>query len=155
MTERRLRNTVAVLAALGVALAAYLTYIHYADIKPQCIGGGSCIKVQSSEWSELAGIPVALLGLVGYIAILGSLLVRGELGRAAGACIALIGFGFSMYLTYRELFTIHAICEWCVTSAVLMTVLAIVTTVRLLKAPPQWQEPEPEAASAGSPAAAS
>ena len=67
------------------------------------------------------------------MAILLSLAVRGELGRAAGFGIALIGFGFSMYLTYRELFTIKAICQWCVGSAVLMSALTIITAVRFLR----------------------
>ena len=62
--------------------------------------------------------------------------MRGELGRVAGFAIALIGFGFSMYLTYRELFTIKAICQWCVSSAVLMTVLAVLTAIRALRYEP-------------------
>jgi uncharacterized membrane protein len=77
-------------------------------------------------------VPVALLGLLGYVGILAALLVRGENGRMAAALLALIGFGFSMYLTYRELFTIDAICQWCVASAVLMTLLAVVCVWRLL-----------------------
>ena len=137
MTDRRLRTAAAVLALAGVAIATYLTYVHYADVKPLCVaGGGGCEKVQTSDYADLAGIPVALLGLIGYLAILGTLFLRGDLGRLSGAAIALSGFGFSMYLTYRELFTIEAICQWCVGSAVLMTLLAILTVVRLLKAEP-------------------
>jgi uncharacterized membrane protein len=85
-------------------------------------------------------VPVAVLGLGGYLAILGSLLVRGEAGRAAGACLALAGFGFSAYLTYRELFTIKAVCQWCVASAILMTLLAVLTTIRLLAAEAETAE---------------
>ena len=133
--ERRLAIAIAVVAALGAAVAAYLTYVHYADVKAFCVaGGGGCEKVQTSPYSKLAGIPVALLGLIGYLTLLASLAVRGEAGRFAGALIALAGFGFSVYLTYRELFTIKAVCQWCVVSAVLMTVLAVLTTVRLLRA---------------------
>jgi uncharacterized membrane protein len=135
--ERKLVIAIATIALLGVAIATYLVYIHYAGIKPICAaGGGGCEKVQTSDYAKLAGIPVAVLGLAGYLAILASLFVRGDLGRLAGAAIALSGFGFSMYLTYREIFTIKAICQWCVGSAVLMTMLAILTTVRLLKAEP-------------------
>lgn len=136
--ERKLALWIAAIALLGVAVATYLVYIHYAGIKPICAAGGDggCEKVQTSDYADLAGIPVAVLGLIGYLAILGSLFVRGDLGRLAGAAIALSGFGFSMYLTYRELFTIKAICQWCVGSAVLMTLLAILTVVRLLKADP-------------------
>jgi uncharacterized membrane protein len=110
-----------------------LTYIHYKGINPACGLGANCIKVQTSEWSKLAGIPVAVLGLIGYVVILASLFVPGELGLAVGALTSLVGFGFSAYLTYRELFSIHAICEWCVSSAVIMTLLAIITTVRLMR----------------------
>ena len=133
--ERRLVIAIAVVAALGAAVAAYLTYVHYADVKVLCLAGGhGCAKVQSSTYAKLAGVPVALLGLIGYLALLASLAVRGEAGRFAGALIALAGFGFSAYLTYRELFTIKAICQWCVASAMLMTVLAVLTTTRLLRA---------------------
>ena len=135
--ERKLALWIAGIALLGVGVATYLVYVHYAGIEPICAAGnGGCEKVQTSDYADLAGVPVALLGLIGYLAILGSLLVRGDLGRLAGAVIALSGFGFSMYLTYRELFTIKAICQWCVASAVLMTLLAILTTVRLLKSEP-------------------
>ena len=64
-------------------------------------------------------MPVALIGLIGYVAILGSLLApEGELARFATMALTLGGFGFSAYLTYREVFTLHKICEWCVSSAV-------------------------------------
>jgi uncharacterized membrane protein len=136
-TERKLVVAIAAIALLGVAVAGYLVYVHYAGIKPICAaGGGGCEKVQTSDFAKLAGIPVAVLGLAGYLAILASLFVPRDLGRLAGAAIALSGFGFSIYLTYREIFTIKAICQWCVGSAVLMTLLAILTIVRLLKAEP-------------------
>ena len=134
-TDRRLRLVAIVLAAIGLCVAAYLTYIHYEGIKPVCGLGGDCEKVQSSEWSKLAGVPVALLGLLAYVAILATLFVDREEALVAGALISLAGFGFSAYLTYRELFSIDAICQWCVASAVIMTLLAIVTTTRLLLAP--------------------
>jgi uncharacterized membrane protein len=134
-TDRRLRLVAIVLAAVGLCVAAYLTYIHYEGIKPVCGLGGDCEKVQTSEWSDLAGVPVALLGLIGYATILVTLFVEREEALIAGALVAWVGFGFSAYLTYRELFSIDAICPWCVASAVIMTLLAIVTTVRLLRAP--------------------
>ena len=134
-TDRRLRLVAIVLATVGLCVAAYLTYIHYEGIKPVCGLGGNCEKVQSSEWSKLSGIPVALLGLVGYVAILATLFIDREEALIAGALFALAGFGFSAYLTYRELFSIDAICPWCVASAVIMTLLAIVTAMRLLMAP--------------------
>jgi uncharacterized membrane protein len=131
-----------VLATIGLLLAAYLTYEHYAGLKGLlCLGGhaghSSCQTVQSSTWSRLAGIPVAVLGLIGYFVILVSLAIRGEIGRALGFGTALIGFGFSAYLTYREAFSIHAYCEWCLGSAAVMTLLVILTGIRFLRADPQ------------------
>jgi uncharacterized membrane protein len=134
-TDRRLRVAAIVLALIGLGIASYLTYVHYEGIHPVCGLGGNCEKVQTSEWSRLAGIPVAVLGLIGYAVIFVSLFVPGEEALIAGALTALVGFGFSAYLTYRELFTIDAICPWCVASAVVMTLLAIVTTSRLLLSP--------------------
>jgi uncharacterized membrane protein len=133
--DRRLRLAAIVLALVGLGIASYLTYVHYEDIHPVCGLGGDCVKVQTSEWSKLAGIPVAVLGLVAYATILVSLFVPGEEALIAGALTALVGFGFSAYLTYRELFTIDAICPWCVASAIVMTLLAVVTTARLLLSP--------------------
>ena len=130
-----------VFATIGLLIAAYLTYEHYAGLKGLlCLGGhgghSSCETVQSSTWSKLAGIPVAVLGLIGYAVILGSLAIRGELGRAIAFGTALIGFGFSAYLTYREAHSIHAYCEWCLSSAATMTVLMILTGIRFLRADP-------------------
>jgi len=133
--ERKLAIAIAVVALLGIAVAGYLTYVHYAGVKPICSFSGGCEKVQTSTYSKLAGIPVATLGLVGYFMLLCSLAVPGDAGRLAGAVIAISGFGFSAYLTYRELFSIHAICQWCVASAVLMTALAVMTFARLLRGP--------------------
>ena len=133
MTERRLRLATALICVLGLAVAGYLTYVHYAELEPLCVGGGGgCEKVQSSDYAELAGIPVAVLGLAGYGLILASLWVPGDAGRVSGALLALVGFGFSLYLTWAELFEIDAICQWCVVSAVLMTVLAVTTAWRLV-----------------------
>ena len=76
---------------------------------------------------------MALLGLIGYIAILGTLLVREtETSRFATAAITLGGFGFSAYLTYREVFTLEKICEWCVGSAILMTIMMLLSLWRFL-----------------------
>jgi uncharacterized membrane protein len=134
MSARSLRITLIALSVVGLGVASYLTYIHYAGIKPVCTAGGSCLKVQSSIYSSLAGVPVALIGLLGYIAILGSLLVpENETSRLATMAFTLVGFGFSAYLTYRELFSIHAICEWCASSAVIMTVMMCLSVWRFLR----------------------
>jgi len=130
--DRRLYRTAIALTIVGIAIAAYLTYVHYAGIEPACSTGG-CEVVQTSEWADVYGLPVAVLGLIGYISILFSLLVlRGDAQLFVSAALSLVGFLYSGYLTYQELFTIKAICQWCVGSAVILTLLAIVTLWRLL-----------------------
>ena len=122
------------LTVLGLGVAGYLTYVHYAGIKPVCTAGGSCLKVQTSIYSEFAGVPVALIGLLGYVVIMASLLApENETTRFATVAFTVVGFGFSAYLTYRELFSIHAICEWCASSAVIMTVLVCLAIWRFLR----------------------
>jgi uncharacterized membrane protein len=156
MSTRALRITLIVLSTIGVGLAAYLTYVHYTGVEPPCsIKGNPCSQVQKSKYSELAGIPVALMGLIGYIAILGTLLApENETSRLATAAIALGGFGFSMYLTYREVFTLEKICEWCVGSAALLTIIMLLSVWRFLLGsdtqPPS--SPPPEDAGAQDPA---
>jgi uncharacterized membrane protein len=132
----RLRLAAIVISAVGIAIAGYLTYVHYAGISPVCEIAHGCEKVQTSEWSKVAGVPVAVLGLIGYVGVLAALFVPGEAAATAAAGMALVGAGFSAYLTYREVFTIDAICIWCVASAILMTLLAILTVVRLARQSP-------------------
>jgi uncharacterized membrane protein len=145
MSPRSLRITLSVLGMIGLGVASYLTYIHYAGIKPVCTAGESCTKVQTSIYSTLLGVPVALIGLLGYIAIVGSLLApEGENARFATMALTLVGFGFSAYLTYRELFSIHAICEWCASSAVILTVMMCLSVWRFLRG-----EPDLDPAAAG------
>jgi uncharacterized membrane protein len=113
-----------VIAVLGLALASYLVYVHYSGSKPVCTTSGACLKVQTSVYSKIGGVPVALIGLLGYIGIFISLIVpdRDEV-RLATLAMTVIGVAFSGYLTYREVFTLKTICEECATSAVLMLIL--------------------------------
>jgi uncharacterized membrane protein len=156
MSARTLRMTLLGLTVVGVAVASYLTYIHYAGIKPLCgRNGGGCEIVQTSEYSKLAGVPVALIGLIGYVAILASLLApESENTRLATVALAVVGFGFSAYLTYREIFSIHHICEWCISSFVIVWLIMCLAAWRFLRgdsdrhAPvshPEAPAPEPAA----------
>jgi uncharacterized membrane protein len=134
MSARNLRILLIALTLAGLGVASYLTYVHYSGIKVLCTGHGSCAKVQTSQYSKLAGVPVALIGLIGYATILASLLVREtETSRFATASMTVIGFGFSAYLTGRELFSIHAICEWCVSSAIIITLVMCLSIWRFLR----------------------
>jgi len=126
-----LRRVMLVVAVLAIGLTAYLTYVHYSGIKPACTAGQSCIKVQTSVWSKLDGVPVALIGLLGYIGIFLSLLIRDrDETRLATLGMTMAGFGFSAYLTYREIFSIKAICEECVSSFILIAILLGCSFVR-------------------------
>jgi uncharacterized membrane protein len=118
-------------ALVGLAIAGYLTVAHYAGADPVCAVAHGCATVQKSAYSELAGVPVALLGLLGYVAILASLAGDGERARTATAGLAFAGFGFSAWLTYVEVAELHAICIWCVGSALCMTALAGLSATRL------------------------
>ncbi len=130
----RLRIPTAALALAGVAVAGYLTWVHYAGLQPVCAGGsGGCERVQSSDYAVFAGIPVAALGLAGYLALLATLALPEDPGRTAATFLALAGAAFSAYLTYVELLVIEAICQWCVVSSLVMTALATVSVARMLR----------------------
>jgi uncharacterized membrane protein len=124
-----------VVAAIGLAIATYLTVTHYAGDAPVCAIAHGCATVQKSDYAKLAGVPVALLGVIGYLAILASLARDGEAWRNATAFLSLVGLGFSGWLTYVEVVELNAICIWCVGSAICMTLLAGLSITRMLKSP--------------------
>jgi uncharacterized membrane protein len=124
---RTLRVVLGVLAAAGLLISAYLSWVHFAGVAQVCVGGGNggCETVQSSRYATVLGVPVSVLGLVGYSGLLASAVLRGEVGVYLGFLIALIGTLFSGYLTYLEVFVIHAICQWCLASAAIMVAALI------------------------------
>jgi uncharacterized membrane protein len=128
--ETGLRIALGVVAVAGLGVAGYLTAVRASGEDPACVIGGGCHTVQNSEYSELAGIPVAVLGLLAYAALLAAALLPGPLGRALGLFTAVVGVGFSAYLTYLELFVIDAICAWCVASAILILIALVLTILR-------------------------
>lgn len=127
------------LAALGFFDAAYLTWVKFTDHPVACIQGlGNCNTVQQSSYSVWNGIPIALLGALAYLVIIGILYFENKLdfldenARILVLGLSLIGFIYSGYLTYLELNVIKAICPYCVGSAIMMTLILILTIVRLL-----------------------
>jgi len=121
LSEGFIRALLAALSVAGLLLSAYLTWTHLRGEAPVCVGGGGgCETVQTSRYAEFLGVPVAMVGIAGYAGLLFSALLRGEVGVLSGLFFALVGVLFSGYLTWLELFVIRAICQWCVTSAVLM-----------------------------------
>jgi len=132
-SEATLRKLIAFVAALGIGVATYIAIADSGGGAPTCLAGGSgCETVANSSYSHIAGVNVAVFGIVGYIAILGTAFLASDLARFGGFAVSLGGFGFSVYLTYLELFKIEAICQWCVSSAVLMTVLFLLNATRLI-----------------------
>jgi uncharacterized membrane protein len=142
----RLRLASAVLAAAGAAITGYLTIVHYAGSGLVCPTSG-CETVQRSRYAEIAGIPVALLGLIGFVALLAAALSSHQLAAPVGALLALVAFLFSAYLFAVQVFAIKAICTWCVTTDVLATLLLALTWLRLrAETPPTSSGPGAEPA---------
>lgn len=131
----RSRQAVAVLALVGLLLSAYLTLHQLGFTGPLVCGGSdSCDRVQSSRWAYLAGVPVAAVGLGGYLVILAVALwgvQRPDDPRPGRWLVALAagGVAFSAYLTALEAFVIHAWCWWCVGSAVIIMIVFALSLV--------------------------
>lgn len=129
----RHRQAIALLALVGFFVATYLWLYKIGAIGTLQCGAGACDAVQTSRYAELLGVPVAFYGVAGYATIFAVSLAGLHprlLGRreptVALAVLATGGFLFSVYLTYLELFVIHAICRWCVGSAVIITAIWVV-----------------------------
>jgi len=129
VSDRVLRAGVAVLALAGIAVAGYLTYVHYRPDALICTGGGGCETVQESSYADLAGIPVALLGLGSYVALLVLVAWDTELARTLAAALALAALGFSIYLVSLQAFVIDAWCVWCLVNDLVIVPLLVVLTV--------------------------
>ena len=130
------RAAAIVVAVIGLGIATYLTIVHYTGGVSVCAIAHGCETVQKSDYSKLAGVPVALLGMLGYVGILAALIRDDERSREVAAFISILGFGFSAWLTYTEVALINAICVWCVASAICMTILAALNVSRVLTASP-------------------
>jgi uncharacterized membrane protein len=132
-SEGTLQRLIAFVAALGVGVATYITIADGGGGAPACLSGSSgCQTVADSSYSHLAGINVAALGILGYLLLLASAFLANDAARFGGFVTALGGFGFSVYLTYIELFKIEATCQWCIASTVLMTALFGLNAIRLI-----------------------
>lgn len=132
-SEGNLQRAIAFFAALGIGVATYIAIAEAGGGSPVCLAGGSgCKTVADSSYSHVAGVNVAVFGIVGYVLLLASAFFANDAARFGGFLLALGGFGYSIYLTYIEIFKIEAICQWCVASAVLMTILFLLNATRLI-----------------------
>lgn len=132
------RMLVALVALAGVFVASYLALYKLGYIGTLACAVGSCEKVQTSRWATFIGLPVAVWG-VGYYVVVLALALLGltpryaESRRVSEILVGLTGWGllFSCWLTYLELFSIHAICQWCVVSATLAAALFVLSWLDL------------------------
>lgn len=132
--EGTLQRVATFAAAFGLGVAAYVAIETAGGDAPACIAGSAgCETVTSSSHSHLLGINIAVLGIVGYALLFACAVLRGDGPRLVGFALALIGFGYSVYLTYLEVFVIEAICQWCVASAILITAIFAVNATRMLR----------------------
>lgn len=127
------RMSAALLSLAGLFISAYLYLYKIGRIGSLACGNGGCETVQLSRWSQIGGVDVALIGVLGYAGLVGLGLASLQPGLAARRWPAtllaiLAGFGvlFTLYLTYLELFVIHAICWWCVASGVIIAAIFLV-----------------------------
>lgn len=139
--EKSLHRTSMILVVIGLLVSIYMTIYKIYSIDAMCLGSGDCSTVNASRYSEVYGIPVAVVGIMGYLAILavhwyekretffeknGPMLVFG---------LALAGFIFTVYLIYVEFAILQAFCPFCLTSQAAMTVIFIISIIRLIRQP--------------------
>ena len=130
MTERGLRPAIVALALVGIAITSYLVAARYSGGGVLCSTGG-CETVQHSRYAKVGAVPVAVLGLAGYVALVASAALRGAAAAFVGACVAVTGLVFALYLVYVQVALIGATCEWCLASDALLTLLVPLTLARL------------------------
>jgi uncharacterized membrane protein len=128
----------ALVSLAGVFVALYLMLYKLGYIGTLVCAVGSCETVQTSRWATLLGFPVATWGVAFYVVVLAVSLygltdAMADSRRVSQALVVMTGTGvlFSIWLTYLELFVIHAICQWCVVSAILVTVLFVISMLDL------------------------
>jgi uncharacterized membrane protein len=138
------RQIIALLALVGACIAVYLTLYKFGIIGTLSCSIGSCEQVNTSKWSRLMGAPVALWGVGYYLTVL-AVAVAGTQPQLADSrrigtvllALSTTGVVFSAYLTALELFVIHAICMWCVISAVIATLIFVLSLRPLDRASPR------------------
>ena len=131
------------LSGLGVLISTYLSVKRFTGGSLACSRWAQCDVVNNSLYAKIYGVPVAFIGLAGYLLLLGLALAalesEGDTRRrlvALGFVLALGGVAYSAYLTYIELYVIEALCSWCVASAIVITLLAVVGIVTLWRMAP-------------------
>jgi len=139
--EKRLSQLAIILTIIGLLVSIYMTIYKITSNDSMCIGSGDCKTVNASRYAEVYGIPVAVLGVAGYSAILAVLLLERRPGffQQNGTMLffglSLTGFLFTLYLIFVEVALIRAYCPFCITSQTVMTIIFIISVIRLVRQP--------------------
>ena len=139
--DKRLSQLAIALTVIGLLVAVYMTVYAFTSNDSMCLGSGDCSTVNASSYSKFYGIPVAVLGVAGYAAILAVLLLEKRIGflQQNGSLvffgISLAGFLFTLYLIYVEVALIRAYCPFCIASQSAMTLIFILSVIRVVRQP--------------------
>jgi len=139
--DKRLRQFTIGFTVLGLLVAIYMTIYKLTNNDSMCVGSGDCKFVNASGYSEVRGIPVAVFGVIGYLAILALFYLESKPGffQTNGSmlqfAVTLTGFLFTVWLVYVEVALLKAYCPFCITSQVAMTIIFILTVIRVIKQP--------------------
>ena len=139
--EKRLSQITIALTVLGLLVSIYMTIYKLTSNDAMCVGSGDCHTVNASKYSEVNGIPVAVVGMLGYATLLGILWLErkpgffSENGSMIFFGISLVGFFFTLWLVYVEVALLKAYCPFCITSQVSMTLIFILSVIRVVRQP--------------------
>ena len=139
--DKRLSRLALALTIIGLLVSIYMTIFKITSNDKMCIGSKDCSVVNASIYSEVNGIPVAVIGVVGYLALLAVQWLERkpgffqENGSMIFFALSVTGFLFTLYLIYVEIVLIKAYCPFCITSQVTMTLIFILSVIRLIKQP--------------------
>ena len=139
--DKRLKQVTIALTVLGLLVSIYMTIYKVTNNESMCIGSGGCSIVNASGYSSVRGIPVAVFGVIGYLAILALFYLESKPGffQTNGSmlqfAVTLTGFLFTVWLVYVEVALLKAYCPFCITSQVAMTLIFTLTVIRVIKQP--------------------
>ncbi len=139
--EKRLSQLAIALTVIGLLVSIYMTIFKFTNNPGMCVGSRDCITVNNSIYAQINDIPVAVIGVVGYVAILAVLLLEQRIsflqqnGTLVFFGLALIGFLFTLYLIYVEVALLKAYCPFCITSQSAMTLIFILSVIRVVRQP--------------------
>ncbi|MBV6452033.1 MAG: hypothetical protein MHPDNHAH_02783 [Anaerolineales bacterium] len=139
--NKRLSQAAIVLTIIGLLVSIYMTIYKITSNDNMCIGSKDCSVVNASRYSEVNGIPVAVIGVAGYLALLAVQALERKPGffQQNGTMIffalSVTGFLFTLYLIFLEVALIKAYCPFCITSQAAMTLIFVISVIRLIKQP--------------------